>query len=51
MLVWWVARLARTLYEVPRGGDARLVARPDGWAADMQARLGRYVERARIALG
>ena len=28
MLVWWVARLARALYEIPLGMDERLVKRP-----------------------
>ena len=28
MLVWWVARFARGLYEIPRGLDERLAARP-----------------------
>jgi len=49
MLVWWVARLARTLYEVPRGGDRRLVERPAGWLADMQEKYRRYLELARAA--
>ena len=49
MLVWWVARLARTLYEVPRGGDQRLVARPDGWLEDMRAKYERYLALARAA--
>jgi len=49
MLVWWVARLARTLYEVPRGGDQRLVTRPAGWLEDMREKYERYLELARIA--
>jgi len=50
MLVWWVARLARTLYEVPRGGDQRLVTRPSGWLADMRAKYEHYLELARAAV-
>jgi aminoglycoside phosphotransferase (APT) family kinase protein len=50
MLVWWVARLARTLYEVPRGGDARLVARPAGWEADISRKLTHYAAAADAAL-
>ncbi len=49
MLVWWVARLARTLYEVPRGGDQRLAARPDGWQAETEALYQRYLALARAA--
>jgi hypothetical protein len=45
-LVWWVARLARTIYEVPRGGDRRLVERPAGWLADMREKYGRYLDLA-----
>lgn len=47
MLIWWVARLARMLYEVPRGGDRRLVARPDDWQLDIQAKYERYLGLAR----
>jgi thiamine kinase-like enzyme len=50
MLVWWVARLARTLYEVPRGGDQRLVARPAGWMADVREKYERYLQLALISL-
>jgi phosphotransferase family enzyme len=49
MLAWWVARLARMLYEVPRGGDQRLARRPDGWVADAQAKYERYLALARDA--
>jgi aminoglycoside phosphotransferase (APT) family kinase protein len=50
MLIWWVARLARTLYEVPRGGDQRLIARPDGWLDEMRAKYAGYLALARSAL-
>jgi thiamine kinase-like enzyme len=46
MLIWWVARLARMLYEVPRGGDRRLAARPDGWQLGIQAKYERYLQMA-----
>jgi len=49
MLIWWVARLERMLYEVPRGGDRRLVARPDDWQLDIQAKYARYLWMARDA--
>jgi aminoglycoside phosphotransferase (APT) family kinase protein len=46
MLVWWVARVARYLYQVPRGLDERLVARPAGWREDMQAKYEHYLRLA-----
>jgi aminoglycoside phosphotransferase (APT) family kinase protein len=50
MLAWWVVRLARTLYEVPRGGDQRLAARPAGWQAETNALYRRYLALASTAL-
>jgi thiamine kinase-like enzyme len=50
MLIWWVARLARTLYEVPRGGDRRLVERPEGWLDEMRAKYERYLALGRAAV-
>ncbi|HEX6387649.1 MAG TPA: hypothetical protein VF177_23515 [Anaerolineae bacterium] len=50
MLVWWAARLARALYEVPRGLDERLAPRPPEWRADIEARYSYYVRLATIAL-
>jgi hypothetical protein len=49
MLFWWAARLARSLYEIPRGGDARLVERPAGWAEDTRAKYERYLALAHEA--
>lgn len=49
-LVWWVARFARSLYEVPRGLDRRLAARPADWQAATQAKYDHYLERATAAL-
>jgi hypothetical protein len=49
MLVWWTARLARTLYEVPRGGDQRLAPRSAAWQAETEALYQRYLMLARAA--
>jgi hypothetical protein len=46
MHVWWAARLARMLYEVPRGRDRRLSERPRNWQADCQAKYERYLDLA-----
>mgnify|MGYP000157572724 CR=1 FL=1 len=46
MAVWWAVRMARYLYEMPRGLDARLVEWPDGWLAEMQVKYERYVQFA-----
>ena len=48
MLVWWVARFARSLYEVPRGLDERLAIRPIGWelvAKEKMFAYGRLAEQ------
>lgn len=50
MLVWWATRLARARYEVPRGLDERLVARPSNWQAQNQALYERYLRLATTAL-
>ncbi len=47
LLVWWVARLARFLYEVPRGLDPRLVDRPANWQAEAERKYQLYVDRTR----
>jgi hypothetical protein len=49
MLVWWVARLARNLYDIPRGRDARLVAWPANWQDDLQTKYNHYVAQATAA--
>ncbi len=49
-LVWWAARFARMLHEVPRGLDQRLAARPDGWEAETEAKYERYLQLATMAL-
>jgi len=51
LLVRWVARLARYLYEIPRGLDERLVEWQEGWQEDLQAKYARYVAKATEALG
>ena len=43
LLVWWVARLARYLYELPRGRDPRLADWPAGWQADIEAKYDHYL--------
>jgi len=51
MAVWWVVRMARYLYEMPRALDARLVEwwredSRDAWLAEMQTKYERYVQLA-----
>lgn len=46
MLIWWAARLARMLYEVPRGLDERLVQRPSNWQTTTEASYERYIALA-----
>ena len=50
ILVWWVARLARYLYEIPRGGDQRLVEPARDWRIEMQTKFARYLDLATHAL-
>ena len=44
--VWWVARLARFLYEIPRGLDQRLVERPAEWQPETQQKYNHYLNLA-----
>jgi Ser/Thr protein kinase RdoA (MazF antagonist) len=46
LLVWWVARMARYLYETPRGLDQRLVQPAPGWEAEARRKYEWYVEAA-----
>lgn len=46
VLGYWVVRFARTLYEVPRGLDERLVARPESWRDDVTRKYRTYLELA-----
>ncbi|NJO82468.1 MAG: phosphotransferase, partial [Blastochloris sp.] len=48
--IWWAIRWARTLYEVPRGQDQRLVPRDAGWQAHAEAMLVQALDRAEQAL-
>jgi aminoglycoside phosphotransferase (APT) family kinase protein len=50
MLIWWTARFARALYEVPRGLDHRLAARSDAWEAETRTMLERYIARVNMEL-
>lgn len=47
MAVWWVVRMARYLYEMPRGLDARLVEWSDEWLMEMQGKYARYMQLAK----
>ncbi len=44
MLVWWAARAARGLYELPRGLDQRLARKSVTKQADLQLLFDRYVQ-------
>lgn len=46
VLVYWAVRFARTLYEVPRGLDERLVARPKPCREDVTRKFRTYLELA-----
>jgi aminoglycoside phosphotransferase (APT) family kinase protein len=46
LLIWWVVRMARYLYEVPRGLDPRLATRPQNWQRETERKCAQYVERA-----
>lgn len=43
MTVWWVARFAQYLYEVPLGLDERLVQRPPTWREDAERKYAHYL--------
>jgi len=46
MAVWWTVRMARYLYEMPRGLDTRLVEWSAKWLAEIQVKYERYVQLA-----
>jgi aminoglycoside phosphotransferase (APT) family kinase protein len=47
LVAWWVARLARYLYEIPKGLDERLVPWSDDWQADkLAAKYDHYLSLA-----
>jgi len=46
----WVARMARYLYEVPRGQDERLVQRASDWFIDARNKFDHYAQLAQSLL-
>ena len=50
MLAWWAVRMVRMLYEVPRGLDPRLVARPADWQERAERQYDDFLARAKAAL-
>lgn len=46
MLVWWVVRFARYLYDLPRGNDRRLVDQPHARQAAFQTKYAHYWDLA-----
>jgi aminoglycoside phosphotransferase (APT) family kinase protein len=46
MRVWWVARWARALHDIPRGLDRRLTEQPDRDLVDRQAKYEHYLVAA-----
>ncbi len=48
MRVWWVARLARMVYEVPLGQDQRLVTQQPNWQTDIETKLHQYTNQAEL---
>jgi thiamine kinase-like enzyme len=51
MLIWWVARLSRALYEIPRGRDERLAPRDPNWQQQGEQKLAYYIQRAFSVIG
>ena len=45
MLVWWLVRWARFLYEVPQGLDVRLVARSPHWQSETEQNYRHYLTK------
>ena len=43
LMVWWVVRFARCLYEFPRKLDQRLVDMPANWETDIRAKYTHYL--------
>ncbi len=50
LVAFWVVRLSRTLYEVPRGLDQRLVHRPKDWQEDAETKYQHYLALAETLL-
>jgi aminoglycoside phosphotransferase (APT) family kinase protein len=43
LVMWWIARLTRYLYELPQGLDERLATWSAGWQADLEAKAEHYL--------
>jgi len=50
LLVYWVVRVARYLYETPRGLDVRLAERREGWEEKLRGQYRHYLDLARAML-
>lgn len=50
MLVWWLVRWARFLYEVPQGLDVRLVARETNWQTETEQNYATYLAKTEAHL-
>lgn len=50
MLMWWVIRSARYLYEIPLGLDNRLVEPPKGWDQRAKLKIEEYADRMKLAI-
>ena len=50
MLMWWIIRSNRYLYEIPLGLDNRLVSRPKNWEENSKSKLAGYVDRMKLAI-
>jgi thiamine kinase-like enzyme len=50
LLVWWVARSTRFLYEVPRSLDNRLASQPADWETKARKQYDHYLELAQSNL-
>jgi len=51
MYGFWVGRLGRMLYQIPRGLDERPAPWPPGWLESVEPRYEQYLELANQALG
>lgn len=50
LVVFWVARFARTLHEIPKGLDQRLVQRPGNWQEEVTRKYEYYLALAQSLL-
>ena len=50
LCVRWTARMARYLYEIPRGADQRLAPWPDDWQSTMTEKYEQYLGLSEAAL-